>query len=93
MQTIFERVSFGELASHPTRTSAMSDDRRHPTHVCDRVCFGKLTKALQLPDELQHHVLVNVVGFGALRVLMRVEAKFETNDAFDHWLSVARDQL
>jgi len=93
VQTILERVSFRKLASHPTRTRAMGDDGRHPTHVRDRMRFGKLAKALQLRDELQHNVLMNVIGFGALRFLMRVEAEFETNDAFDHGLSVARDQL
>jgi len=57
------------------------------------VRVGKFAKALQLPDELQYDVLVNVIGLGALRFLVRVEAEFETNDAFDHGLSVARNQL
>src|SRR5215211_5184499 len=93
MKTIFERMTFGKLASHPASTGAMRDDCRHPTNVADRMSAPEFAKALQLRHELQQDFLVNVVGLGALRFAIRVETQFETNDAFDHRLGVDCDQL
>jgi hypothetical protein len=71
----------------------MRDDGSHPAHVCDRMRAGQFAKALQLRDELQHHVLLQVISLSALRFVVRVETELETNHTLDHGLRMARDQL
>jgi len=71
----------------------MRDNRRHPAHVCDGMSVRKFAKALQLAQQLEHHFLLDIVGLFALSFAKRVQAQFETNNAFDYRFGMDRNEL
>ena len=66
VEAILERVSFRELAPHPTRTGAVRDDGRHAAHVGDGMSVGPLAKLLQTGQQLQQRFLIKIVGLFSL---------------------------
>ena len=93
MESVLERVTFGELAAHPARAGPVCDDGRHAAHVPDGVAVGASAKLTEPRQQLQQRLLTEVVGLGPLRRPVFAEVELVADDAFDDRLRVCVDEL
>src|SRR4030095_8039896 len=67
VKAVLQRMSFGELATHPARASSMRYHSRQPAQVGNRMGVRLLAQLVQFGQQLQQDLLIYVVGFSLLR--------------------------